>query len=230
MRASVSPGKITHTHSQRGGTSAVYSGPPRHLIGEKWFISTDVLSWLADEHNWPGHVLHLSHSSYLHCVYYVCIEPAYIHVCLLIHVCVWQKWKAFCYLLIRFRAQRVWSLSHDNLPDLYQTCRKTEESEPSHHTNNTYTEAKSPKLNGNNQNATLRRAISITGENCLCGCLRHVCTQKCLHACLFCSAQYMSYWVEVWWNTLIWFMEFRLYQPYEVAETPGANSSQSNKL
>lgn len=58
MRASVSPGKITHTHSQRGGTNAVYSGSPRHLIGKKRFI----LSWLAAEHNWPGYVLHLSNS------------------------------------------------------------------------------------------------------------------------------------------------------------------------
>lgn len=62
--------------------------------------------------------------AFMVCVY----VPAYIHVFLLI----WQKWKALCYLLIRFRAQRVWSLSHDNLPDLYQTCRKTEQPEPSH--------------------------------------------------------------------------------------------------
>lgn len=87
MRASVSPGKITHTHSQRGGTNAVYSGPPRHLIGEKWFISTDSLSWLADKHNWPGNVLHLSNcftDAFMVCVY-VCTEAAHIH--LYVYVC-----------------------------------------------------------------------------------------------------------------------------------------------
>lgn len=154
MRASVSPGKITHTRSQWGGTNAVYSSPPQHLIGKKWFI----LLRLADAHNWPGHVLHLSNSSLTSCVY-VCTKPIDIRVRLLIHVCVWRY---LCYLLIRFRAQILWPLSHDNLPDLNQTCRKTEESEPSHHANNTNREEQFPAR-----------------EKILSVCLRHVCTQRC---------------------------------------------------
>lgn len=151
---------------------------------------------------------------------YVCTGHIYIHACLLIHVCLQRRWKAFCCFPIR--AQRVWSLSHDNLPDLYQSCRKTEEYEPSCHKNNEHTEANNNN-NQNNQNVTFQRAIFISGENWLCGCLRHVCTQKCVHAWVLCGAQYGSHWAEVWWNTLIWFMEFRFYQQYEVAEMPGAN-------
>lgn len=45
MRASVSPEKITHTHSQWEGTNAVYSIPPQNLNGKKGII----LPWMADE-------------------------------------------------------------------------------------------------------------------------------------------------------------------------------------
>lgn len=125
MRASVSPGKITHTHSQRGGNNTVYSGPPQHLIGEKLFILTDLLSRLADKHNWLQNVLHLSNCFMvpwctpsqrgLMC----CLmstwgqSTARARVCILI-IWVRPKGKAVCQLLISFRAHRVWSLSHDN--------------------------------------------------------------------------------------------------------------------
>lgn len=223
MRASVSPGKITHTHSQQGGTSVVYSGPPRHLIGEKWFILTRSPDWLMSITD-----LGMFYTCQTVLTYFVCIMCAqslhtYTYASLYMYVC---EPSATSWLGLELR-----EFGHQ-AKTTCQTCTRLAErqSEPSHHTNNTYTEAKSPKLNGNNQYATLQWAIFITGENCLCGRLRHICTQKSLHACTFCSAQHMSHWVEVWWNTLIWFIEFRLYQPYEVAETPGANSSQSNKL
>lgn len=71
MRASVSPGKITHTHSQWEGTNAVCSSPPQNLNGKKGFI----LHRLADER--PRHIFHLS-NSLLTLRVYGCTEPVYI--------------------------------------------------------------------------------------------------------------------------------------------------------
>lgn len=83
MRASVSPGKITHTHSQWEGTYAVYSSPPQNLNGKKGFI----LPRLADER--PRHIFHLS-NSLLTLRVYGCTEPVYIqsmYVFLYMSVC-----------------------------------------------------------------------------------------------------------------------------------------------
>lgn len=45
------------------------------------------------------------------------------------------------------------------------------------------------------------------------------------------AVNYMNCWVNVGWNSdeiMVWFIEFQLYEPHEVEDMPGANSTLSN--
>lgn len=163
MRASVSPGKITHTHSQRGGTNAVYSIRPQDLIGEKWFMLPDWLLCITDR--W--HVLHLSNS-----VVCCCMHGAYIHICMPPYTCVCVTEEKSLLLppeSLAIKERQEWVLA-----------------KPAHKQHSDRSRI--------NKVAAFLRAISITGENCLCDCLRHV---QYVHKSISthgCFAQYTRHW------------------------------------
>lgn len=83
MRASVSPEKITHTHSQWGGSGVVYSTLPRHLMGAKWFISTDLAVMIG----WWAQLTRACSTVHFPCVY----SHVSIHALFLTHVWFQQR-------------------------------------------------------------------------------------------------------------------------------------------
>ena len=144
MRASVSPGKITHTHSEgeltpgirrRSSTSdwreMIYLGPLLLLTGR----------------NWPRHVWHLSKTFCTH-------THTRTHTSLYMYVWTERKKPSATYWL-GLELREFWPLSHDNLPDLQPGLAERQRSPSQTATQKQYVHG--------SQVAALQRAISITG-------------------------------------------------------------------
>lgn len=208
MRASVSPGKITHTHSQWRGTNAGYSPPLLNI----WLERNDLSSPpLLTGRNWPGHVWHLSKSfsTHTHTSLYMYVWP--------------EKEKAFCYLLIRFRARRVLAIKPWQparlAPGLAERQRSPSQAATQ---NNTYTEAKLPLVG---------EQFPSLGENSLCFNITttRTCTEVCACICVFLVPDTCSHQGWVTSKHLIYALQ-TLSCRMRSQRTLGANSSQSNKL
>lgn len=77
MRASVSPGKITHSHSQWGGNQHCVSGSSSTSDCREIIYLDPHTVLIGGERNWLGHVLHLP-DCWLSWHVHVCREPAFI--------------------------------------------------------------------------------------------------------------------------------------------------------
>lgn len=160
--------------------------------------------------NWPGHVWHLSKSFSTHTHF-------------LIHVCVDRKEKAFCYLLIRFRAQRVLAIKPWQparlAPGLAERQRSPSQAATQ---NNTYTEAKLPLV---------REQFPSLGENGLCFNITttRMCTELCVCIGVFLVPNTCSHQGWVTLKHLIYALQ-TVSCRMRSQRTLGANSSQSNKL
>lgn len=207
MRASVSPGKITHTHSQWRGTNAGYSPPLLNIWLERNDLSSSP-SWLAVTD--PG-------------TFDTCPRVS-VHTHTSLYMYVWtEKEKAFCYLLIRFRAQRVLAIKPWQparlAPGLAERQRSPSQAATQ---NNTYTEAKLPLVG---------EQFPSLGENSLCFNITttRTCTEVCACICVFLVPDTCSHQGWVTSKHLIYALQ-TLSCRMRSQRTLGANSSQSNKL
>lgn len=208
MRASVSPGKITHTHSQWRGTNAGYSPPLLNIWLERNDLSSPP-SWLAVTD--PGTFDTCPRVSvHTHTLPYTCM-------------CGQKRKKPSATYWLGLELGEFWPLSHDNLPDLHQDLQKGRgvRAKPPHKT--TRTQKPSCRSSESSFHHWGKIACVLTSR-------RHVCAQKCARASVFflvpdtCSHQG---WVTS--KHLIYALQ-TLSCRMRSQRTLGANSSQSNKL
>lgn len=163
MRASVSPGKITHTHSQWRGTNAGYSPPLLNIWLERNDLSSPP-SWLAVTD--PGTFDTCPRVSvHTHTLPYTCM-------------CGQKRKKPSATYWLGLELREFWPLSHDNLPDLHQDLQKGRgvRAKPPHKT--TRTQKPSCRSSESNFHHWGKMACVLTSR-------RHVRAQKRARASVF---------------------------------------------